>query len=473
MSSDPPAPDLSDLWRNDATAIASLVASKQVSALEVLEAHLTRIEEVNPKLNAVVRVLDTAARDVAMRVDRRTYAGEMVGPLGGVPLSVKENIDVLGSPTTQGVVVFADAMPTKDAPIVERVRAAGAVIFARTNLPDFGLRVHTDSGLHGLTRNPWVAHRTVAGSSGGEASAISSGMSPIGLGNDVGGSLRSPANACGIFSIKPSFGRIPQASSLAPETFGPGMASMCVQGVLARSVRDLRLGLVTLMGAHPRDPLSWSVPLEGSPVSKRVLMVPEVGGGETDPRIASAVRQAGQSLAEAGYEVEEGQLPRMDEMLNLWFGFLTVDFEDLRELMDAVISEGGRQFMAVRDVLPAIPATRLEMVEANIARLTIARLYSEMLFQTPLVLLPTWAQVPFDNGWDTSHASATLEMIRPVIPANYLGLPAVCVPVGMVDGSPVAVQLMGDRFREDVCLDAASVLEASGTGPVTPIDPKW
>ena len=202
---------MNELWRKSACELARLIVSKNVSSAEVVEAHLARIEAVNPRVNAVVRVLAAEARAAALEADRKTAAGGSFGPLHGVPFTVKENIDMAGLPTTWGVTALAQAVVPLDAPVVERMRSAGGIPIGRTNLPDMGLRVHTDSSLHGLTRNPWNRVRTAGGSSGGEAVALATGMSPIGLGNDIGGSLRNPANACGIASIKPSAGRVPDA----------------------------------------------------------------------------------------------------------------------------------------------------------------------------------------------------------------------------------------------------------------------
>src|SRR5262249_33912322 len=160
---------------------------------EVVDAHLERIEAVNSKVNAVVRVLADQARSAAAEADRKVASGELLGPLHGVPFTVKENIDIAGLPTTWGVPALSKTVVPLDAPVVERVRAAGGIPIGRTNLPDMGLRMHTDSSLYGLTRNPWNLSRTAGGSSGGEAVAIATGMSPLGLGNDLGGSLRNPA----------------------------------------------------------------------------------------------------------------------------------------------------------------------------------------------------------------------------------------------------------------------------------------
>ncbi|MFO1298376.1 MAG: amidase family protein [Rubrivivax sp.] len=191
------------LWKLPALDLARHIAAKEVSCVEVVDAHLKRIDEVNPSLNAIVHVLRDEARAAARAADARVASGEPLPPLHGVPFTVKANIDIAGQPTTWGVVPLAHAVVPADAPVVERMRAAGAIPIGRTNLPDMALRVHTDSSLHGLTRNPWNPKRTCAGSSGGEAVALATGMSALGLGNDIGGSLRNPASACGIASIRP------------------------------------------------------------------------------------------------------------------------------------------------------------------------------------------------------------------------------------------------------------------------------
>jgi amidase len=247
---------MTELWQLGALELADRIRSKEVSSREVLEAHLSRVEACNGALNAVVRVLADEARAAADAADESLAAGNHLGPLHGVPCTVKENIDVAGTPTTQGVKALADAIATIDAPTVERMRAAGAIPFARTNLPDFGLRVHTDSELHGITRNPWNPEVTAGGSSGGEGAAIASGMSPIGLGNDIGGSLRNPAHCCGIVSLKPTVGVIPMATVVPPEDMSLSAQLMVVEGPMARRVADVRAGLQILAGQHWRDPRS-------------------------------------------------------------------------------------------------------------------------------------------------------------------------------------------------------------------------
>src|SRR5204863_202703 len=252
-----------------------------------------------------------AASDGADLADKKLAAGEAVGPLHGVPFTVKENIDMAGLPTTWGVPALAQAVVPADAPVVERMRAAGAIPIGRTNLPDMALRVHTDSSLHGLTRNPWHPGRTAGGSSGGEAASLASGMSPIGLGNDIGGSLRNPANACGIASIRPSAGRVPDAGYVPAEDRMLAVQLMNVEGPMARTVADVRLGLKVLMGAHPRDPWSIDAPLEGRPIAGkiRIAVVAEPPGGSTDPAISAAVRRAADVLSDAGYDMVEACPP--------------------------------------------------------------------------------------------------------------------------------------------------------------------
>jgi amidase len=271
---------MTELWRQSASELAKLIASKQVSATEVVDAQLARMDALNSQVNAVVRVLADEARSAAVEADRKVASGERIGPLHGVPVTVKENIDMAGLPTTWGVPALSGAVVPLDAPVVERIRAAGGIPIGRTNLPDMGMRIHTDSSLYGLTRNPWNRNRTAGGSSGGEAVAIATGMSPIGLGNDFGGSLRSPASACGIASIRPSAGRVPDAGFVPTPDQLLSLQLMNVQGPMARRVADVRLGLQVLMGAHPRDPWSITAPLMGPTVPKPILvaLVPEPPG---------------------------------------------------------------------------------------------------------------------------------------------------------------------------------------------------
>jgi amidase len=470
---------MTELWRRSAMDLAQLIATRKASSAEIVEAHLARIEAVNPKLNAVVRVLADDARAAAAAADRKVTAGEPLGLLHGVPITVKENIDMAGLPTTQGVVPLAQATAPMDAPVVERMRAAGAIPIGRTNLPDFGMRTHTDSSLHGLTRNPWDPDRTTAGSSGGEAAALATGMSPLGLGNDIGGSLRNPASACGIASIRPTLGRVPDAhSGPAADRMLAGQL-MAVQGPMARRVADVRLGLKVLSGAHPRDPWSLDPPAPAPKPSGpiRIAVVAEPPGAPTDPAVSAAVRRAADALAGAGYDVVEACPPRYADAVNVWSRFLMGDlalgFPDMMALMGA----DGRAFLEAANAATPPLADRFDLSRLMVARDAVGRAWSLFMAEHPLVLSPTWTTLPFAHGFDVAgpeSATAVLDLMRPVVPANLLGLPSACVPAGLdaASGLPVGVLLTGRRMRDDECLDAAEAVEAK-LGLETPIDPGW
>jgi amidase len=467
---------MTELWKRSAKELAALIANKKVSSVEVIDAHFARIKAVNQTVNAIVRVMADDARAAATDADRKVASGEPLGPLHGVPFTVKENIDIAGLPTTWGVQALTEAVVPLDAPVVERMRQAGAIPIGRTNLPDMGLRVHTDSSLHGLTRNPWNLKRTAGGSSGGEAVALATGMSPIGLGSDIAGSLRNPANACGIASIRPSAGRVPDAGFVPSEDRLLAFQMMKVQGPMARRVADVRLGLMVLMGAHPRDPWSITAPLAGHSISKpiRVAVVPEPPGGSTDSVVAGVVHCAAEALTNAGYEVVDACPPRYEDAIACWMKFLAGDFAAIRAQLLPLMGRDAAAFVgAVNNTVSPLDATAMSMMFMN--RDGIARAWSQFLADYPVVLTPTWTQIPFEHGFDVATlagTAATMEMIRPVLPANLLGLPSVCVPAGRdrATGLPVGVLLTGRRFREDLCLDVAETIEAR-LGLETPIDP--
>ncbi|HZC99884.1 MAG TPA: amidase family protein, partial [Actinomycetes bacterium] len=196
-----------ELWRMSATELAQAIRTRQATSVEVVEAHLRRIEAVNPSINAVTIVLGEQALEAAKAADRAVAAGGDLPPFHGVPFTVKEDLDLIGTPTTLGANALAHSYPTRDAPVVERMKGAGAIPIGRTNLSTLGMRLHTDSELRGATLNPWDPSRTPGGSSGGDAAALATGVSPLSLGNDTGGSLRWPAQCCGVNTLKPTLGR--------------------------------------------------------------------------------------------------------------------------------------------------------------------------------------------------------------------------------------------------------------------------
>ncbi len=459
-----PMPD--DLWRASAGELAAAIRRGEVSSLDVVESHLARIEAVNGHLNAVVRVLADEARVAARAADEAVAAGAELGPLHGVPISVKDNIAVAGTPTTDGVAALADVVADEDALIVTRLREAGAIPLTRTNLPDLGLRVHTDSGLYGLTRNPWAADRNVGGSSGGEGAALAAGMSCLGLGNDIGGSLRVPAQCNGIASLKPTLGRIASAG-------GGSMSGqlMAVDGPMARRVADLRTAYELLGRYHRSDP--WSVPvaldLEPPPTPVKVALVAEPGGGATHPDVAAGVRAAGEALEAAGYAVEEIEPPMLAEAQRAWQVFLGFELNLALPALREIMSDDAYSFLSESLDLFDVESGG-EYADMYVQRHAIAAAWQEFQEDYPLIVGPIMTEPPFTVGFDLQDPAAVLRQMRFEVALNLLGLPAVCVPTGIADGLPQVVEVIGGRYREGLCLEAGQVIE-DAFGIVTPIDP--
>jgi amidase len=455
------------LWMKSASELARLIADKEVSSREVVQSCLDRIDAVNGQVNAVTVVLADTALAAADQADSQPAAG----PLHGVPFTIKENIDCVGSASTNGVPALADAMPTRDAPVVARMKSAGAIPLARTNLPELGLRISTANPLRGKTLNPWDATRTAGGSSGGEGSALATGMTPIGLGNDIGGSLRNPAYCCGITALKPSTGRIPSATTIPPVDRNLSWQLMCVEGPMARRVADLRLALSILAGSDPRDPVAVDVPLEGpSPARKRAALVTRVPGVELPAVLVDAVRRAGDGLAAAGWEIEEADPPELERITELWAHVLTADFESEIELFAAVMSE--RPLDILRNMIAVFPPASMTASLLHSERWRLSCAWTAFFEEFPLVVGPTWTKVPwhFDADLAEGNEALTVDTLRFITPGNLLGIPSVAVPTGVVDGLPTGVQVYADRWREDLCLLGAELVELA-VGAITPIDP--
>ncbi len=465
-----------ELWRMGASALAEAIRAKKITSREAVEAHLARIERVNPAVNAVTVVLAESALAAAAAADRAIAAGADVGPLHGVPMSVKENIDVTGSATTQGLVALKDALPSMDAPHIAQLKAAGAIPIARTNLPDVGLRYHTDNALRGATKNPWDAALTAGGSSGGEAAALATGMSPLGMGNDYGGSLRWPAQCCGITSLRTTFGRVPRASVIPPEDGAITSQLFSVEGPMARHARDLRLALSHMCGGDARDAWWAPAPLAGPAVPRpvRVAVTVDPAGEGVDANIAAGIRKAADALRDAGYAVEEVEPPRIAEARDLFSRLITSELRvGMYPLLKGVAAPDALRFLdlsfaAVRQFDYA------EYVAAFATRASIAREWSQFHERYPLVLGPVVTMPPFPVGFDIAseeNFSTILRNFRMTVIANLLGLPAAAVPVGVAGGLPQVVQIIGGRYREDLCLDAAEAVEER-LGVITPIDPR-
>jgi len=417
---------ITDLWSMSATDLAEAIRARQVSSQEVIEAHLHRIETVNPSVNAVTAVLADQALQGAKAADRALARGAQLPPLHGVPFTVKENIDLLGTPTTQGLKALAGAYPTLDAPVVERLKAAGAIPIGRTNLPNLAVRWHCDSELYGPTMNPWDRSRTAGASSAGEAAAIATGMSPLGLGNDGLGSLRHPA-------------------------------------------------LDVLAGATWRDPWSVPAPLRGPEPAMplRVALVVDPAGRGTVGQVRDGVRKAARALEDAGYAVEEVEPPSIEVAAKTLLEMLNTP--DVRAMWQAglpMMPADTRRFLAEFYEVAGDPGS-VATLQSFATRQSLLRAWGEFQETYPLVVGPICTDVPFEAGTDLDEGrvAETIRSMRMALAVNALGLPAVALPVGVGDGLPQSVQVIGPRYREDLCLDAAAAIE-DRLGILTPIDPR-
>ncbi|MCM1949029.1 amidase [Streptomyces sp. G2] len=465
------------LWKLSAAEQAEAVRNAEVSAVELVDSHLERIGEVNPRANAVTQLLAERAREDAARTDRRRAAGETLGPLAGVPFTVKESIAVEGVPTTFGVERFRDLVASTDAPPVARLRAAGAVPIGHSNIPTLILAgMHTRSELFGDTVNPWDGGRTPGGSSGGDAVAVATGMAAIGLGNDSGGSVRVPAQFCGVAGLKPSTGRFPADHRfLGPDDPGPASQLLVTDGPLTRTVGDLRLAYEVLAGTDPRDPRAVPVPAYGEPLPGpvKVAVVTDPGGHGVHPTVRGAVAAAADALCDAGYEVREVRdVPRMDEALEAYGRITATEFAPSWPAVRGLLGEGGDRYLEMA-MERTPPASAAEFMHLMGLWMNIRRSWAEFLDVYPLLLGPVFTEPPVEPGLesrDRSGRDRVASGMRLCTVSSFVGVPGVAVPTGTADGLPTGVQIIGRAFREDLCLDAAQAIE-DRLGVLTPVDP--
>ena len=466
-----------ELWRMSAIELAEAIRTRQVSSHEVIDAHLRRIEAVNSSINAVVMVLTEQALKVAEAADLAVAAGADLPPLHGVPFTVKENIDVAGTPTTQGFKALASAYPLRDAPMVERLKTAGAIPIGRTNLPSGAIRWHYESELWGATVNPWDKSRTPGASSAGEAAAIATGMSPLGLGNDGLGSLRHPAQCCGVSALKPTLGRIPHATTVEPADIATiGMQITQVNGPLARRVADLREAFEMVAGPIWRDPWTVPAPLRGPELVKpiQVAIVLDPAGQGTAQQVQDGVRKAADALVQEGYPVDEVEPPGIDVAAKALVVMLSTPGIRAvwQRVMPPSLPAATRRFMSAFFEAAGDPDA-VAAEESFITRQSVLRLWSEFQEHHPLIVAPIATDIPRKAGTDLDDGAVAndLRAMRMAMAVNTLGLPAVALPVGTRDGLPQAVQVIGPRYREDLILEAAAAIE-DRVGIITPIDPR-
>jgi len=453
-----------DYWKRSAVELADGIRRREFSSTEVVTSVLERIRERNPELNAITVNLSDDALAEAGRADAAVRRNDPLGELHGVPVTIKENVDQCGKATPNGVPAFAELIASEDAPLVANLRRAGGIIVGRTNTPEFSMRATTDNPLRGRTRNPWHADASAGGSSGGAGAAAAAGFGPIHHGNDIGGSLRFPAFACGVATVKPTQGRVPVYNSTATAERGLLAQLMSAQGAICREVRDVRLATRVMAQGDPRDPWWVPVPFDNWPAAERprIAVTRESHGYPLHADIDAAITRAADCLRDAGYAVEEVATPSIQEPAQGWFDVATYE---IKMTLDPVARQHGSE--TIRNILDWY-YTLGKMVDADGYRQGIAertrmtRAWSVFLDRYPLVLTPFLMRPMFPWNYDALSEANTHDLFRSAIYSvgvNYLGLPAGVVPAGHAAGLPAGVQIIGRRFREDLILDAMEAVE--------------
>ena len=464
---------MENLWRLSAIELAALIKSKKVSAKEAAFAALTRLDAVNPSINAVVDHRPEEVLAQAATIDAAISRNENVGALAGVPVTVKVNIDQEGFATTNGLKLQRDVVAHTNSPVVDNLRKAGAVILGRTNCPAFSYRWFTTNLIYGDTKNPRDPGITPGGSSGGAGAAVAAGIGHIAHGTDIAGSIRYPAYACGVHGLRPTVGRVAAFNASLPErSIGPQISA--VSGPLARSIGDLRVALAAMSAPDMRDPWWVPAPLEGPAMQKRAALCLAPDGLEPVAEVKAAVADAAKRLERAGWAVEEiATTPPLREaaelQTKLWLG------DGYEAQLAAAEREGDPGALAClrgnRAKVFPFDVTTLSQVLTR--RATLAREWLHFFETYSILLMPVSGELPFPDGLDVRDDASFARVWRaqlPQIAIPFMGLPALTVSTGLVGRIPVGVQVVSGRFREDLCLLAGEAIEAGGT-PSAPVDP--
>lgn len=441
-----------------ASALADLIRTRKLSAVEAVRATLDRIDRLNPDLNAIVQRRDEDALAEARAIDAQIAKGQDPGPLAGIPVTVKVNIDQKGHATTNGLRIQENLIAEEDSPPVANLRRAGAVIVGRTNTPAFSLRWFTRNSLHGATRNPAFPALTPGGSSGGAASAAAAGLGPIAHGTDIAGSIRYPANACGIHGLRPGLGRVPAFNATAGDRLIGGQL-MAVSGPLARSAADLRLGLQALSQPDQRDP--WHTPATPAPYSKRAALALTPDGLQTDPAIQQALTDTAKTLEANGWEIGTPTLPPFREAMELQLTLWLSEFGLGGAEAIAREADPDASFVHAQLTKLAPPPTLKSFMRALQSRARLARLWRGFFADWPVLLTPVSGQLPFPDHYDTSSPEAFVEVIEaqmPQIAPPFMGLPGLTVTTTRTATHPLGIQALADRGQEHILLDLADLL---------------
>lgn len=457
-----------DLWRLSATETAARTAAGEITAEAAVGASIDRMEAVNPRLNAVVESLADEARERAQALDKARAGGAPCGPLHGVPVTIKVNVDQVGHATTNGVVALKDMIAPADAPVVENLQRAGAVVIGRTNTPEFSFRADTDNPLYGRTHNPWGGHISPGGSSGGAGSAVMAGIGALAHGNDIGGSLRFPAAANGAVTVKPGLGRVPAWNPSQKAERGMLSQSMSVQGLITREARDLHLSMPAMIQTDPRDPFHIPLPWRGEALEGPITVgfTKETYEFELHAEVSRALDEARDALVDAGYKVVEVEPPMLREAA--LDGYSALMGEGLALMEADIRAHGSATIQAIFDEYyrQFPPYEGADLLKVMAKRSYYARTWSLFLQEYPLVLTPFLPQPFFAPDRDTEGEAGVREVLGSALwsySMNFMGLPAANVPARLAEltegPQPINVQIVARRWREDLAVDAAIAIE--------------
>ncbi|MBS1839571.1 MAG: amidase [Acidobacteria bacterium] len=452
---------MSSISYSSISQVASLLHSKQISPVELLDAQLSRISDLQPELNAFVQLDADAARAAARELSAKTPAGQ----LHAIPLTIKSCIEVANWRVPAGSLLRANEIPSRTAPIVERFRNAGAILPGSTNTPEFLMAYETDNRVTGRTNNPWNLDYSAGGSSGGEAAAIAAGLSFGGIGSDGGGSIRVPAHFCGICGLKPTPGRIPATGHIPPGNCSFGWIG--VVGPMARTAADLRILFNVLAGPDPGDPFSAPAPIQELSTARgkkiRIGVLDSSTIGPATPESLAAVIHAGKLLEQSGFYAEPFELHSLDRALELWwFFFGPVIAQLFTPMVEGKESQLSPIFLDYLEAArPDEPTTMLDFITKSAARDAERARILEAMENVPVLLSPVSSAPAFKHGEGTWRSpNGFRETMRHSQWLNLAGLPGLSVPISTSsEGLPIGVQLIGRPNEEELLLAIAESLE--------------
>ena len=438
-----------------AADLSRLIRAKELSAREVMDAHLTRIERINPKVNAIVTLIPEKAMDQARAADETLARGNGTGPLHGLPVAHKDLVPTRGIRTTFGSLAFKDFVPEEDGLIVKRLRKAGAITIGKTNTPEFGTGSQTFNEVFGETLNPYDTSKTCGGSSGGAAVALACGMLPIADGSDMGGSLRNPANFCNVVGFRPSPGRVPTWPNVA------GWFTFSVEGPMARTVQDVALMLSAIAGPDPRSPIAIAEPgslfsntLERDFKGVRIAWSRDLGAFPVDPLVTEAIEKQRPVFESLGCVIEDGEpdFTDADEIFKVWRAWrYELAFADLLETHRSQFKD-----TVVWNIEEGMRLSGPELGKAERKRTELYHRVRTFMETHEFLILPVSQVPPFDvkqryiTEIDGVKMDTYIDWMQSCYFITTTGLPAISVPCGFTpDGLPVGVQIVG-RTRDDL-----------------------